>query len=448
MVSPKPSRVRIRTYQVGFGDCLLITVGYPRALPDQRTERHILVDFGYKVRAKGGPRLTDLAERIAEHCGGKLDVVVVTHRHQDHLRGFGDAGSRKHLDALAPSLIVRPWTDMPEAERSAQPGLDDDSLGFLNLLDAVGDQNDAVDQQFAADGRVLSERAKELAELGVRNVRALSMLEEWAPPEKHVWVRAGDVVDVGDIVPGIRVEVLGPPTLDQVPAMKSYASSSAEYWLGMIEQESIQPALLAPTAKDELVPAKKVVAEPAGLGRASWLLDRLHDQAPRQVLEIVEGFEEVLNNTSVILLVTVGARRILLTGDAQVESWSHPLERALGSSTRKPDRALRRRLSEVDVYKIGHHGSRNATPRRLVELWSRSRDRGHELTSLLSTRTGTYGTTAEGQVPKPELIQALERLGRLHTTEALPDDVWWFDVEAPAADKSVAFAYAAGAPQS
>lgn len=446
MVTPKPVSVRVRSYQVGFGDCFLVTILYSRELPDKRAERHILIDFGAKALADGGPTLSQVAAKIAEHCDGRLDVVAVTHRHQDHVSGFGGKKAQDVLGSLEPRLIIRPWTDVPSAQRDGGAGLGADSLAFLNLLDTLADHNEKVQQEFALDGRVVARRAKALADLGVKNVQAIAMLESWVTPDRCRWVHAGDAVEIDDIVPGIRLDVLGPPTLEQVPAMKSYASSSAEYWLGMAQESRLDAELLAPREKDELVPAKETVAAPRGLGRASWLLDKLHDQGPSQVLDIVEGFDDVLNNTSLVLLLTVGKRTLLFGGDAQVENWSFALDRAYGDNGQQLDRPLRRRLANVDLYKVGHHGSRNATPRRLVELWRQDRRAASRLVSIVSTRKDTYGSTVEGKVPKKELLDALGELGPVHSTDGMPAKAWWFDVEAPAAG-AAGFVHSVGPDQ-
>lgn len=439
MVTSEPSHLRVRAYRVGFGDCLLISVTYPESLAGGRREAHLLVDFGTKVLAKEGPTMSELAAMIAKHCGGRLDVVVATHRHQDHVRGFGDATAQAHLDRLDPRLIVRPWTDRPATRRGELGGA---SRNFLGLLDALADHDRMVSAQFRGR-RGSAGRARELANLGISNVAALTRLDGWVAPERTRWVRAGDVVDVADVLPGVRIDVLGPPTLRQVPRLKSYASSSAEYWLDVAQRAELEPALQAAVPDAEFVRAKRTVAAPGGLGRAAFLLDELHDTGHRQVLEIVEGFDDVLNNTSVILLITVGRRSLLLGGDAQVENWSYSLDRAYGANKRKEDPALRAQLAGVDLYKVGHHGSRNATPRRLVDLWRQERPAGRPLCSVLSTLTGVYGTAAEGKVPKPELVEALKRLGSVHSTETLPGGVWWFDAEASTSGES-GFAYRAG----
>ena len=155
------------------------------------------------------------------------------------------------------------------------------------------------------------------------------------------------------------------------------------------------------------------------------------------------GFDDVLNNTSVILLLTVGDRSLLLAGDAQVENWSYALDRARGENGRRATPELRKALATVELYKVGHHGSRNATPRRLVELWQSERD-GRELCSVLSTKDNVFDETVEGTVPKPELVSALKALGPVRNTHELPEGVWWFDVEAPAQGPIASWAYTEG----
>jgi hypothetical protein len=62
-----------------------------------------------------------------------------------------------------------------------------------------------------------------------------------------------------------------------------------------------------------------------------------------------------MNNTSVILLFEVGKAKFLFPGAAQIENW----EFALGK------KELMKLLADLAFYKVGHHGSRNTTPKSL-----------------------------------------------------------------------------------
>jgi len=435
-VSPKPTHVRLRVYQAGFGDCLLLTVTYGSALDDGRSQRHMLIDFGSRVQRDGGPTMAQIAGCIAEHCDGHLDIVVATHRHQDHMKGFGDRAARKVLDALHPKLVVRPWTDIPEAD-NADPsfGLDEASQGFISMLEGVHAQAAYIDQHFGLDEGSVARRAKELVALGIKNAAAVATLEEWGRTARTTWVRAGDELDLAGLMSGVRVRVLGPPTLSQVPTLTSYAKTSQEYWLMLAAAGELGP-MIRPETGSSLDEALATLAEPGGAGAAGWLLRELGDQGRLQALDIVEGFDDVLNNTSLILHVAVGRRTMLFAGDAQVENWSFTLDHAHGEAGRPLDKGLRADLTDVDLYKVGHHGSRNATPRRLYELWEPRPDgRAQPLTSVLTTLRGIYDKSAEGEVPKEELVNGLREVGPVHSTEDLPKDAWWFDLTAATTGK-------------
>jgi hypothetical protein len=97
-----------------------------------------------------------------------------------------------------------------------------------------------------------------------------------------------------------------------------------------------------------------------------------------QVLEIVRTLDQQMNNTSLILLFEVLGMKLLFPGDAQLENWSYALEDA-------PEAARNRKLlAGVGVYKVGHHGSLNATPKRgLLENFAKRRGKKLQLGHLL-----------------------------------------------------------------
>ena len=61
------------------------------------------------------------------------------------------------------------------------------------------------------------------------------------------------------------------------------------------------------------------------------------------------------------MLFEAGGEKLLFPGDAQIENWQYALS--------KPE--VRALLKETTVYKVGHHGSRNATPKTLWKDFSK-----------------------------------------------------------------------------
>jgi hypothetical protein len=80
-------------------------------------------------------------------------------------------------------------------------------------------------------------------------------------------------------------------------------------------------------------------------------------------------------------------------------------------------------LKHVDFYKVGHHGSLNATPKALWNLFVRRGDRTkrRRLTTLVSTRSNSkHGHRATNtEVPRESLIAELRRKSTLRSTQEL-----------------------------
>jgi hypothetical protein len=146
----------------------------------------------------------------------------------------------------------------------------------------------------------------------------------------------------------------------------------------------------------------------------------------QQLFELVRIIDDALNNTSVILLFTVGTTRLLFPGDAQIENWQYALKRSDRSEQ------IRKELATVDVYKVGHHGSRNATPKT---LWRGFKNRRHGLRTIMSTKAGKFpGRPGSGtEVPRDTLKKALIAETKLTNTQDLggTKSDYFVDVEVP-----------------
>jgi hypothetical protein len=124
-----------------------------------------------------------------------------------------------------------------------------------------------------------------------------------------------------------------------------------------------------------------------------------------------------MNNTSVILLFEVGERSFLFPGDAQIENWSYALNAA------RKDKKLRAKLESVNYYKVGHHGSLNATPKSLWGLFKHKSDDENDadrLHTVVSTMTGKHGSTERGtEVPRTSLMKELKAKSKFFSTQEL-----------------------------
>src|SRR6266540_4037023 len=88
-------KLRIRLYNVRFGDAVLVTV------PDNGTTRHILIDVGNVLAGEGGldAVFKPVVEDIEAELGGKpLDLYVMTHEHMDHIQGLPFAKEKAGLE--------------------------------------------------------------------------------------------------------------------------------------------------------------------------------------------------------------------------------------------------------------------------------------------------------------------------------------------------------------
>jgi hypothetical protein len=109
----KPTSVTIRSYQVGFGDCFLVSFNYGQ--DGTAARRHVLIDFGSTSLPKqGGFSLESVAKDIREQTAGKLTAVVATHAIAIIFRGSGDTGA----DRGPPSRV----SCSPDRGSMAQPG--------------------------------------------------------------------------------------------------------------------------------------------------------------------------------------------------------------------------------------------------------------------------------------------------------------------------------------
>jgi hypothetical protein len=306
--------------------------------------------------------------------------------------------------------VIQPWTEHPDVEESALEsptvftGL---ALGYLRSLSSaqqfVAHLSDHLNKILPAAGPKTQKQIFHLAALAIPNQKAITRLTQMC--KKHAYVFAGSKSGLEKLLPGVRVTVLGPPTLSQTESIRNQIQKHEdEFWKLSARLAKISETSTATTGgKSCLFPWAKTDSIAKSPSYVKWLIRKLNSAQLFNVQQIVRALDTALNNTSVILLFEMGDKVLLFPGDAQLENWQYALK----------NQDLKNRLSHVSLYKVGHHGSGNATPKSLWNLFAcRDINKKKHLNSFLSTKSGRHAG-----VPAKSLVKALESETEFHSTQ-------------------------------
>src|SRR5262245_54026546 len=108
--------IRIRMYRVGFGDFFLVTV------PTSNGDQYILIDCGvFKGRSGTGDigSIVDAVKDMRATTDGKLALVIMTHRHADHIAGFSKAAEIFRNEFEAKMVWMPYWEQFNDDAKAA-----------------------------------------------------------------------------------------------------------------------------------------------------------------------------------------------------------------------------------------------------------------------------------------------------------------------------------------
>jgi hypothetical protein len=320
---------------------------------------------------------------------------------------------------------VQPWTEDPKlAPNATGPSGGSATIkkfgaGTSEQVTALSLMHEVASHSLAARN-LPKESSREIGFLGESNIANPSAVKNLMTMAKNCYVYCGSKSGFEKILPGVKIEVLGPPTLKQTHTISKQRSRDPdEFW-----HFQVGATALAAAAERNVTALFPRYVESRGYSHrinARWLVNRARMVRGEQLLQIVRSLDQEMNNTSVILLFQVGKKKLLFPGDAQKENWQYAL------SQKKYLKALR----SVNLYKVGHHGSLNATPKSLWKLFKNKSERktANRLLSLMSTMEGKHGSVyGHTEVPRIPLVRELQRESDLFTTQHLKGKDLFHDI--------------------
>ena len=391
--------VAVRMYRQGHGDCFLL------ALPRQGggDPYYVLIDCGLKP---GSEKFLDHKQPIAKvvkhlhaSCGGRIDLAILTHEHQDHLNGIWS----KNDPPFAPFDIQEVWvgwTEDPDNDLANQlrERHHDQLLGILAArreLALGASESSAVhriDQLLSlelgggSDKNTLDEllAAAEDPEKSI-NKQGLKLVKDKGAANRGCFflTPGGTPLDLEGSA-GVRAFILGPPESAELisdedprgeegfPRDHSFSFADAA--------RTPEGARVSPFRRQHCVPIKDALDDGGSFfsqhyGQAAAGQDDTHGaqvtgNAPFRRIDdewlysaetLALKLNQGINNTSLVVAFELpNSKKVLFfAADAQRGNWFSWKDVTFQDGNETVD--ARDLLSRTVLYKVGHHGSHNAT---------------------------------------------------------------------------------------
>jgi beta-lactamase superfamily II metal-dependent hydrolase len=367
-------------YRVGFGDFFLVSV------PGPNGSKHILIDCG--VHAKDTHSIAPAVADMARETNNHLSLIIVTHRHADHVTGFSKC--KKVFEQFKVDRIWMSWYEDPK---------DTKAQAFQAKIAATAN---ALHLALAARSDPASEEYKDMvgnildampASGGQQNPGAFEVLRSFPGDPPIDYYKAGDTPTLPPdlVAAGLGATIFGPPDDPNIISKTDKASEEYIASAGAVEAGPMKPFASAFDIKPEDYKSDVFEIIPRTV-----IETRLASVQPDVLAAKAATANNLINNQSLVVLFTFKGKTLLFAGDAQWGNWANFLFGGVTETTMKPEsKAI---LAKLDFYKVGHHGSTNATPKDALAAMREG------CVAMCSTAMDAYS-----EVPRDALVTAIDQ---------------------------------------
>jgi hypothetical protein len=471
------SGVKVRMYRQGHGDCFLLAFANGQDRPT-----YVLIDCGYKPGSNesfGLKPIGEIVDNIREATGGHLDLVVVTHEHQDHVNGFWKA-NEPYFGDFTMGAAWFAWTESPTdrlaIELRKRHG--DQLLGLVaarNHLaaagqpEAVGWLDEFLSFELGTETAAGFAAAAKDPEKSV-NKQGIKLIKDKAGKRNIKYIKPHKGILEIPGVAGVRVFALGPPydadlLSDEDPegseafpghGLRAGPSRASFFGAAKAVDDPAAAPSVQPFAKRFALPLEEAFTPRSFFARhygngddsggsgtppeeavddAAWR--RIDKEWLFSAEELALVLNKGINNTSLVLAFELQRTKkvLLFVGDAQRGNWKSWTK---GEWKDGNDRiTVRDLMARTVLYKVGHHASHNATLHGTTDddyanlSWMGQGKYADEFTAMITAvkRWAFALKPKPWRHPLPSIRKALEEktAGRLLQTDtdsvAKPDSV-------------------------
>jgi beta-lactamase superfamily II metal-dependent hydrolase len=375
-------KIRVRAYNVLFGDAFLIT--FPEKNPNGTAEtRNILIDVGNFGSDKVfKPVIEDV---LRELNGRSLDLYVMTHEHLDHVQGLLYAKEKLFPgadDELAKKLKTR-YTWLTASSEEGYYEKHPQAKKKLDEFDAAYREIDkfmrALDAEVSSTARALWLNNSAKTKNCVKYLKTLS--EDTFYVSRARARNKQGVFDPNDCHPfaEARLEVWAPE------------EDTSTYY----SKTRMMPMSLGVTnpsnGSRERASLTDVYPPPGVDAGAFYNLVKMRRNGH---FDNLLAIDKAANNTSVVFSLDWRGVRLLFPGDAEQESWK--IMNKLYPPVLKP----------VHFLKMSHHGSQTGTPEQTIlnKILPLAKADNKPRKAVLSSKEGVYEN-----VPDPKTVDLIKQ---------------------------------------